>query len=79
MCFDDFPLAGEAEVAGVLLHIVQLHHTHGKVAVGKAHPLEGQNVNPMTSQGKYRYGQCESLVIGQFGPKMALFSNSSVS
>ena len=40
MRLDDFsPLAGEAEVASVVLVLVQLAHTRGKVGVGKAHPV----------------------------------------
>ena len=37
MCLDDFALAGEAEVASVLLPLVQLARTRGEVGGGKAH------------------------------------------
>ena len=38
MGFDDFSLAGEGEVASLLLARVQLARTRGEVGGGKAHP-----------------------------------------
>ena len=39
MCLDVFALAGEGEVASLLLALVQLPRTRGKVGGGKAHPI----------------------------------------
>ena len=39
MCLDDVPLAGEGEVASVVLALVQLAHARCEVGGGKAHPI----------------------------------------
>ena len=43
MSFDNFPLAGEIKVAGVLLRLVQSLQVRGDVRCGKAHPVILEN------------------------------------
>ena len=40
---DDFALAGESEVAGLVLALVQLGHARSEVGGGKAHPIVEPN------------------------------------
>ena len=54
---DDFALAGESEVAGLVLALVQLGHARSEVGGGKAHPIVEPNNKKCRSsnvrKGKY--------------------------
>ena len=47
MSFDNFPLAGEIEVAGLLLRLVQSLQVRGDVRSGKAHSVDLKNVKSL--------------------------------
>ena len=48
MSFDNFPLAGEIKVAGLLLRLVQSLQVRGDVRRGKVHPENLENVKRLS-------------------------------